>query len=98
MSEDVKPKQIWVYNTNDFRCHTRTSPPTTDYDKIAFTAVIELEPTMRMMDEMAEAVEKGMSHDFDCGITVNGRHECSCNYLKAKEALEKYKKFKEGLK
>lgn len=60
---------------------------------------IELEPTLQLMKEMGEALkENGLSHDFDCGITVNGRHECSCGYLKSKEVLEKYRKFLEGIK
>ena len=32
-----------------------------------------------------------LSHDFDCAIAVNGRHECSCGYLDAKKALAAYK-------
>lgn len=60
---------------------------------------IELEPTLQLMKEMGEALkENGLSHDFDCGRYVNGRHECSCGYLKSKEVLEKYRKFLEGLK
>lgn len=60
--------------------------------------VIELDPTLQLMKEMGEALkENGLSHDFDCGIAVNGRHECSCGYLKTKEVLEKYCKFKDSL-
>lgn len=52
----------------------------------------------QLMKEMGEALkENGLSHDFDCGISVNGRHECSCGYLKSKEVLEKYRKFLEGI-
>ena len=102
MSEDVKPRQFYIVESENYN-----KPPYLDshrayhckqamYENIH---VIELEPTLQLMKEMCETLkENGLSHDFDCGISVNGRHECSCGYLKSKEVLEKYRKFLEGIK
>jgi len=95
MSEDVKPR-IWKAISIEWRKDSLVRNVTTFKEE--GLKVIELEPTIQLMKEMSDALkENGLSHDFDCGIAVNGRHECSCGYLKSKVALEKYRKFLEGI-
>lgn len=93
MTDDRKPRQFYIADDYDNGLHVEDKP-TEGFD----IKVIELDPTLQLMKELGEALkENGLSHDFDCGISVNGRHECSCGYLKSKEVLEKYRNFLEGI-
>ena len=96
MSEDVKPRKIAIEKTelNDWKpeldagemhplyCY---NPDSCNYPNgLTF---IELEPTMRLMDEMYDVIN---SIDICYGDAMYG-HGLT-------EALKKYKKFKDGLR
>lgn len=91
MSEDVKPR-IWKAISIEWRKDSLVRVVTTFKEE--GLSVIELEPTMRLMDELVKTLQiyakpsnyerHGMVHDDQ-------------EYY-AEKALEKYKKFKEELK
>jgi len=67
--------------------------PIENYKNIS---VIELESTMRLIDELAEALGEIRFHEQKY---VESSPEETTYYLRVtNKALEKYKKFKEGLK
>ena len=85
MSEYLKPEQWKLFLNKEFaEWRVCQGKPYNDNDIVK---VIELEPTMRLMDELAEvitSIENSYGDDmYGHGLT---------------EALEKYKKFKEALK
>ena len=85
MSEDVKPEQ-WklLFNKEFAEWRVCQGKPYNDND---FVKVIELEPTMRLMDEMYDVIN---SIEICYGDAMYG-HGLT-------EALKKYKKFKDGLR
>lgn len=57
--------------------------------------LIELEPTMRLMDEMYDVIK---NHNCFKGTTYFDGEDRVITECKTCDILEKYKKFKEGLK
>lgn len=104
MSEDVKPRKLFMlyddrgyYDTlafeslekfNNFENEMSELEERKKFKSIPF---IELEPTMRLMAELAETFQEWLDDTEDDFSEQPGWKSC-------KETLEKYKKFKEGLK
>lgn len=95
MSEDVKPRKFTLeryghtyYHNKVTLAHYKTYldvdelMPENKLPRADTIKAIELEPTMRLMDEMAETMMTASPYEYN-------------DFSKA---LEKYKKFKEGLK
>jgi hypothetical protein len=104
MSEDVKPR-IWKAISIEWRKDSLVRMVTTFKEE--GLPVIELEPTMRMMDEMTKKLEELENYlnfrtDDLVGDDLIGdkRHTIRFNSLleSINKTLEKYKKFKEGLR
>lgn len=84
MSEDVKPKLYYVYKGIAYEINNGRSlleDVCAPIDRFNMKT-IELEPTMRLMDEMAETMRTASPYEYN----------------DFSEVLEKYKKFKDGLK
>ncbi len=93
------PREIFCYYTGEEPFHAFSSldalselhnPGNAEkyVDAKSYQALLE------QAERMAEAFSKiSLSHDFDCATSVNGRHECSCGYLEAKEALKQWQEF-----
>lgn len=103
MSEDVKPRIGYVEiedYTDDYSDWTgQITFPNPKGANIYWQnpiVFIELEPTMRLMDEMAEALDEIRFHEQK---HVENSPEETTYYLRVtNKVLEKYRKFKEGLK
>ena len=95
MSEkDVKPKVYYIVDSsqlNNQPTRVYNTEPKWLIGAVEWTKVIELEPTLQLMKEMGEAL-KNIPDDE---IIDNRYYFISGN---ANEALEKYRKFLEGLK
>lgn len=91
MSEDVKPR-IWKAISIEWRKDSLVRMVTTFKEE--GLPVIELEPTMRMMDELATSLERINKEEIN-SIRPGGGYSNSARI--SYEALEKYRKFKEGL-
>lgn len=93
MSEDVKPRLKTTDET--FGLMARTE----------IVNWIELEPTLQLMKEMADAFEKlGVrgceyfnSSDYPDPYGLHIEHRKDCVRCMSKEVLEKYRKFLEGI-
>lgn len=101
MSEDVKPRKLTLeryghagYGNKVTKAYYRVYKyvdelmPENKLPRAETINVIELEPTMRLMDDMAKILEF-------CSFDNLSRRE---SQFEAKSILEKYKKFKDGLK
>lgn len=91
MSEDVKPR-IWKAISIEWRKDSLVRMVTTFKEE--GLPVIELEPTMRMMKDMADALEQINKEEIN-SMRPGGGYSKSARI--SYEALEKYRKFKEGL-
>lgn len=78
MSEDVKPRQFWNYDGFVFKCLEDAEGWDRKNVKIIIP-VIELEPTLQLMAEMAEAIINEARPDF--------KEEVLEKYRKFKESL-----------
>ena len=108
MSEENKPRYFWISeacelpppvphvdrHADDYIVETKEKPK--DY-RTNWIQVIELEPVMKMMDEMYEALSKLKCEEIinSLGSGMFNKHDSNCVKCKV---LEKYFKFKEGLK
>lgn len=102
MSEDVKPKQFYI-NEDKLKENSGIDYVATEIETRRFSgiAVIELEPTMRLMDELAEKLLEAQSTEQEMIFEANGCPGFDGHMViqtKYDEALKKYKKFKEALK
>lgn len=109
MSEDVKSKQF--FKSDDFLLYEvyygkseENMVPKTIEQIAAKQANEKLEPTMRLIDELAEALSTVCSHSEDCMDSDLDEKEfsenetCERDYIAIKRAKKKYKKFKDGLR
>lgn len=100
MSEDVKPRIYYIVDSTQLN-----NQPTRIYNiepkwlagAVEVNKVIELEPTLQLMKEMGEAFNKineakKMFMQFRDAMYVEVIDK------ESKDALEKYRKFKDGLK
>lgn len=95
MSEDVKPKQFWVYMGD--HALLASSLPASFNDGTHVYHVIELEPTMRMMDDLANKLQS--LDDLIGDLSLSPNPESNTIRMEITyDILEKYRKFKEGLK
>jgi hypothetical protein len=96
MSEYVKPRQFWF----NFKIGPNES---IIQNQIVYMIknskhdfhVIELEPTLQLMEEMAKSLEQINKEEIN-SMRPGGGFSMSARI--SYEALEKYRKFKEGLK
>lgn len=99
MSEDVKPRKFWVeFNPKEKftngNWHNAWDVPRQTGCPIQ---VIELEPTMRMMDELANKLQ--ILDDLIGDLSLSPNPESNTIRMEITyDILEKYRKFKEGLK
>lgn len=90
MSEDVKPKLYYIYEgiayeiNNDRSLLEDVCAPIDRFNM----KTIELEPTMRLIEDMAQVLEF-------CSFNNVSQRE---SIFQARLILEKYRKFKEGLR
>jgi len=113
MSEDVKPRQFWInkYENDKEVCGVvhkdyikALSERTTKEKPIN---VIELEPTLQLMEEMGNKLSEVENYlhfrtDDLCGDDIKGDKKHTERFHQLTKSisysLEKYRKFKEGLK
>lgn len=92
MSEDVKPR-IWKAISIEWRKDSLVRMVTTFKEE--GLPVIELEPTTRLIDELATSLERINKEEIN-SMRPGGGYSNSARI--SYEALEKYRKFKDGLK
>lgn len=92
MSEDVKPRRFEIFysglaNTFSVRDNFHAYIMARKQENLddEYIRLIELEPTMRLIDELADILE------------TSAKRNISPRFY-AREVLEKYRKFKEALK
>lgn len=109
MSEEMKPRQLWtevfiidydepMLEANSYHVKPKHWPikPTKLH-----MHTIELEPTLKMMDEMAKALNAIWGHTEDCTDSEELFDEgetCECGFILVERAYKKYRKFLEGMK
>lgn len=114
MSEDVKPRQFWVelnpsfpgpYNSDlrKYDCYNKKMLQ----KEVPQLQVIELEPTLQLMEEMGNKLSEVENYlhfrtDDLCGDDIKGDKKHTERFHQLTKSisysLEKYRKFKDGLK